>query len=95
MVASGSEGSEVPGSILLSQEDWRRIAKELRLSARELQVVQEIFDGKKLSTIAQEMNLGMGTVKTYCQRIYHKLHIHDQRELAMVVLARHIKNRLR
>ena len=95
MTGSGSEGSEAPGSILLSQQDWRRIAKDLHLSARELQVVQEIFDGKKLSAIAQEMHLGIGTVKTYCQRIYHKLHVHDQRELALVVLARHLKNRLR
>ncbi len=63
------------------------------MSSRELQIVQEIFDGKKLRAIADEMDLAIGTVKTYCQRVYQKLHVHDQRELALAVLARHLGSR--
>ena len=42
--------------------------------------------GKKLSTIAQELKLSLGTVKTYNQRIHRKLELSDQRELVLRVV---------
>ena len=63
----------------------------LHLSRRELELVQHIFDGKKLFAIAIEMQLARGTVKTYGQRIRQKLGISDQRELMLAVLEAHLR----
>jgi hypothetical protein len=37
----------------LSHEQWQQTGETLGLSARELELVQHIFDGKKLATIAR------------------------------------------
>lgn len=76
---------------LTSRVDWPRVRSALRLSRRELELVQHIFDGEKLATIAKEMKLALGTVKTYSQRIHLKLDVSDQRELALAVLNAHIQ----
>ena len=69
------------GRGLLSHEEWQQTKGVLGLSSRELELVQHIFDGKKLAAIARDMKLSLGTVKTYSQRIHHKVHVSDQREL--------------
>lgn len=71
---------------LLSQTEWSCIRREHDLSRRQLQILQQIFRGKKLPAIAEDLNLSIGTVKTYCQRMYQKLQVHDQRELAVAIL---------
>ena len=78
------------GSALLSSEDWQRVGRELLLSPRELELVQHIFAGKKLQTIAEDMRLSLGTIKTYSQRIHHKLQVTDQRELTLAVFSAYL-----
>ena len=78
---------------LKDRVDWPRVRSALRLSPRELELVQHVFDGKKLVAIAIEMQLAMGTVKTYGQRIHQKLGISDQRELVLAVLEAHLRPR--
>ena len=75
------------GRTLLSAEEWQQVGNRLGLSCRELELVQHIFDGKKLRVIARDMFLSIGTVKTYSQRIHHKLKITDQRELILAVVS--------
>ena len=101
--ASHSTGPQLPGRaseadtsrplngrLILHEDDWHRVGDKLSLSPRELQLVQHIFEGKKLTAIAQDMELSLGTVKTYCQRAYQKLQISNQRELILVVLCAHL-----
>lgn len=71
---------------ILTRNEWQSVGTKLGLSRRELEVVQGIFIGKKVSTIAMDMKLSFGTVKTYVQRIYRKLQVSDQRELTLVVV---------
>lgn len=52
--------------------------------------MQHIFAGKKLQTIAEDMHLSLGTIKTYSQRIHHKLQVTDQRELTVVVFGAYL-----
>jgi DNA-binding CsgD family transcriptional regulator len=66
---------------------WLEVARRLGLSAQELNVAKRILAGEKLATIAFELNLGLGTVKTYSQRIYHKLQVSDHCRLAVVMLS--------
>ena len=79
------------GRSILSSEGWERVRVELGLSPRELQLVQHIFDGKKLSVIARDMRLALGTIKTYSQRIHSKLEVSDQRELTLAVIDAHLQ----
>jgi len=82
---------QLRGKNVLSAEAWRLVGHELRLSPRELEIVQHIFDGRKLAAIAEESHLALGTVKTYCQRIYHKVRVNDQRELALAVVGAYLE----
>jgi DNA-binding CsgD family transcriptional regulator len=74
---------------LLSQVEWLAVGQDLGLSTRECAVVRHILEGEKLTAIADDMDLGLGTVKTYCCRIYQKLRVSTHSALAVVVLCRH------
>ncbi len=76
---------------MLSASTWQRVREELGLSPRELELVQHVFDGKKLAAVASEMNLALGTVKTYTERIHRKLEVRDQRELALAVFRAYLR----
>lgn len=90
-VSGGSSTSDSSGESLLTLRDWQRVAAELALSPRQLELIRHIFDGKKLMTVALEMNLSLGTVKTYSQRIHRKLRVSDQRELTLAVIRTHLQ----
>ncbi len=77
--------------MLLANVDWQRVRGKLGLSLRELQVVQHILAGKKLSAIVREMQLGLGTVKTYSQLVYGKRDVTDRQELTLLVVSAHLQ----
>ncbi len=79
----------------LTNRDWCYVRSELRLSERELQVAQNVLMGRTLPRISEEMRLGLGTVKTYLQRIYRKLQISSQQELTLRVIHTHLRNQNR
>jgi DNA-binding NarL/FixJ family response regulator len=53
------------------------------LSARELEVLQALSKGHTYKQIAAELGISLGTVRTYIQRIYEKLHVHSHGEAVM------------
>ena len=79
------------GRTILNHVDWRRVGAKLNLSARQLELVQHIFDGKRLQTIALDMGLSLGTVKTYSQRVHQKLGVSDRLELTLAVVSAHLQ----
>lgn len=85
MVRSAGAGSAVSRRLSLSHEEWQAVNEQLGLSERELQLVQQIFDGKKLYKVALDMKLSLATVKTYTQRVHRKLGLSDQRQLVLCV----------
>ena len=46
-----------------------------QLAPREQQVLELLSKGRAYKQIAAEMNLSMGTIRTYIRRIYEKLHV--------------------
>jgi len=56
-----------------SDPDRRRTARALRLTPRELEIVQLIADGLGNRDIAQELSLSLETVKTHIRRVLGKL----------------------
>jgi DNA-binding NarL/FixJ family response regulator len=57
------------------------------LSPREEEVLQALSKGFTYKQIASDLGISLGTVRTYIQRIYEKLHVHSHAE-AVVKFAR-------
>ena len=53
------------------------------LSGRELEVLQALSKGHTYKQIAADLSISLGTVRTYIQRIYEKLHVHSHAEAVM------------
>lgn len=60
-----------------------RSAETDTLSARELDVLQALSKGHTYKQIAADLSISIGTVRTYIQRIYEKLHVHSHTEAVM------------
>jgi DNA-binding NarL/FixJ family response regulator len=56
--------------------------EEVRLTAREEQVLGLITAGYRYHEIAVELGLGIETVRTYVKSIFKKLHVHNAAEAA-------------
>jgi DNA-binding NarL/FixJ family response regulator len=50
------------------------------LSEREQQVLELLARGFPYKHVAEQMSITVGTVRTYIQRIYEKLHVHSRTE---------------
>jgi len=59
---------------------------EAQLSEREQQVLDCLAKGLLYKQIAAHMGISMGTVRTYLQRIYEKLHVHTRTEAVVKYL---------
>jgi DNA-binding NarL/FixJ family response regulator len=59
---------------------------EAQLSEREKQVLNCLVKGLLYKQIAAQMGISMGTVRTYTQRIYEKLHVHTRTEAVVKFL---------
>ena len=57
------------------------------LSPRELQAARLLASGAKRSQVARALGVSPGTVGTMCKRIYHKLCVCSQAQLASVLRA--------
>lgn len=64
----------------------RQVGKEL--SDREQQVLSLLAQGLLYKQIASQMCITHGTVRTYAQRIYEKLHVHTRTEAVVKFLGR-------
>ena len=71
---------------MLSDTAWREIARSLRLSGRELEILRAIFDDRTESTIARELGISPCTIHTYCERLYRKLNVTDRVRLVLRIM---------
>src|SRR5438093_9894197 len=82
-----------PGNLglsLLPMSAWSGIGMALRLSRRELQIVQGVFDDRKEESIAYELGISPHTVNTYFQRLYAKLRVCSRPQLIVRVMAEYL-----
>ena len=80
-----------PGSSLLATGTWPTLARSLRLSPRELQVVKGVFQDHKEESIAADLGISPHTVSTYLQRIYAKLRVGSRPQLIVRVIAEYLR----
>jgi DNA-binding NarL/FixJ family response regulator len=88
-VGGDDEVQARPRSIL-GETEWRSISRTLRLSAREFQIVQGIFDGQPEASIAGALGISPHTVHTYVERIYRKLGVGSRCELVIRIFATYL-----
>lgn len=78
----GQRGQEV-----LSATEWTTVARALRISPRELEIVQGVFDDLKEAAIAGRLGISSHTVHTHLERLYRKLGVSGRNTLIVVVFA--------
>lgn len=76
-----------PAGALLSQEEWRSVAKVLGLTARQSQIAERILQAKKDKQIASELGVGISTIRMHIRHMYARLNVHDRMELVLRIFA--------
>jgi len=79
-----------PGLSLFPLSTWPRLGMALRLSPREMQIVQGVFEDRKEESIAYELGISPHTVNTYFQRLYTKLRVSSRPQLIVRVIAEYL-----
>jgi DNA-binding CsgD family transcriptional regulator len=74
------------GAAMFSDPVWEEIARRLRLSRQELQIVRGVFDRRKESAIATKLGISPHTVHTHFERLHHKLAVADRVELVLRIM---------
>jgi DNA-binding CsgD family transcriptional regulator len=82
---------QLPGYSLFPSEVWTHLCRALKLSPREIQIVQGVFEDQKEETIACNLGISPHTVNTYFQRLYAKLHVSSRPQLILRILAEYLK----
>ena len=75
------------GSTIFSERAWDKVARNLRLSRRELDILRGMFDGLTESAIAAGLRISLHTVHTHMERLHRKLHVSHQVALVLRVMA--------
>ena len=77
---------------ILPHDAWEVIANCLRISDRELQIIQGIFDDQKEFAIADELTMSVHTVHTHVERLYRKLGVSSRVTLVLYILSEYLSS---
>lgn len=77
---------DIAQQIALTQTQDFKTSPFESLSERELQVMTMLMDGQKVNVISDSLSLSPKTVSTYRHRLYIKLGVHNDMELARLAL---------
>lgn len=87
-----AEPVEIPiPCIPLTEEDWTVLSGTLRLSGRELDIIQGVFLGETESAIAEALGISPHTVHSYFDRVYRKLHVSGRTALVVRIFAEYLR----
>ena len=75
--------SVAEGHAILNSDAWSGLADSLKLSRREVQITQAVFDDEHENQIAQRLGVSIHTVHTHLERLYHKLDVHSRTQLVV------------
>ena len=71
---------------MLDAAEWEAVARALRLSGREFEIVRGVFDCQKETAIADGLGIAPRTVNTHLERLYRKLGVTTRVGLVLVVV---------
>ena len=91
-VTSDSEtclGNRSPGRSIFSAQQWLSLGRSLRLSDRELEIVQCIFDDDTEAAMARRLGISAHTIHTHLERLYRKLGVASRCAAVVCVFVEH------
>ena len=74
------------------EHGWPRIARETRLTRREMEIARELFQGLGEAAIADELGISVHTVHTHIHRMYRKLDVRNRSEFILRVVSTHVES---
>lgn len=89
LLVASERKTELPGGESLNLVDVhtrQALARQFHLSAREIDIVGECLQGKKNRQIAQDLHIGISTVKRHLESAYRKMGISSSRSLPIAIL---------
>jgi DNA-binding CsgD family transcriptional regulator len=88
-----SLANAVPGRSILEKPEWLSLAGSLRLSSRELEILQCIFDDQTEAAMALELGISTHTIHSHLERLYRKLGVTSRCGAVVRVFAEHVSQR--
>lgn len=88
MTQSASNNIPAP---FLSDEQWRLLARALRLSAREAEITRLLMNDETEWTIAAHLSISRHTVHTHIERLYRKLGVTSRSQVIMRVFQKYVE----
>jgi DNA-binding CsgD family transcriptional regulator len=76
---------------LPSGEEWDRLMQQLRLSARQAEVVRALLEDMTVDAVARQLGIRPDTVKTYLKRSYRRLKVRSRVQLALRIMSASIE----
>jgi DNA-binding NarL/FixJ family response regulator len=84
---NGAPSHDAPvGATLLSDIAWSAIARSLKLSARELEIVRGVFDNLKEDAIAGKLGSSEHTIHTHLHRLFGKLRVTTRTQMVVRIM---------
>ena len=78
----------VPNREIYTKAEWKRLARELRLPPRQMQITRHIMRGCGDKQIAEALGISVATVRTHLGRLFKRLEVDDRCELILHVVDR-------
>jgi len=88
--ARGPESNQVPGSSVIPIHAWLCLREAMRLSDRELQIIQAVFDDREFELLARDLVITTEVAYRAMQKIYVKLQIGSRAELIVRVMSEYL-----
>ena len=82
-----------PAEALIRPNEWIRIVEVLKLPSSLQVVAARWFHGVKEQQIADELGVGLATLRTYVRRVYEKLQVGNKMHFALRII--HVRDLLR
>jgi ATP/maltotriose-dependent transcriptional regulator MalT len=86
MHSLGDTRRKLRAASLLTDQAWLEIARTLRLTKREVQIVQGVFDNLPKTGIARRLQISDHTVHTHLNRLFTKLAVTTRTELVLRIM---------
>ena len=77
-IGDGHQWKRNPSHRLMSDGQWKAVAQLARLSPRELEVCQRLFNGHTRSQVAEILGIRPRTVRQHLESIHDKLNVKDR-----------------
>ena len=69
---------ELPGRSLFSESDWLGLARNLRLTKRQVEIAKLLCEEMTYSGMAAQMGISINTVRMHMRALFTKLAVRDR-----------------